>query len=292
MEYLFIVLIVVIIASIMVYQSSALKGMHSIHEQRIFPEEVRNILLEKMSVDVELMKAEREDVKVTLSGGVKGKDQDRFHLETNHEGEDLRIEVIEKDTRFGVGLWKNVTLQVEIPQERLGSLMVRTSSGDIDVKGVSTSHSTYESSSGDLTIQGLEHTNMKIQTSSGDVFLNRVQSNHAQISTGSGEVIGEHFDPGTGVFETSSGEISIKSKRLSGDMKASTSSGDFNFIVEEPPDSVSVDFQSNSGEVDVVLEGMDFEVRKNHEVLGKKAEGKVSVVAESSSGDLLVRGNE
>jgi DUF4097 and DUF4098 domain-containing protein YvlB len=288
-EYLFIVLIIVSVAGIITYQKLGMKGIHSIHEEAIFPKDVLNIQLEKVSVDVELTKSEREDVNVTLSGQVKGKYQDLFHLETNHEGENLRIEVTEKDTRFGVGLWENVTLQVEVPQERLGSLMVSTSSGDIDVKGVSTSHSTYETSSGDLTIEEQEQKNLKIQTSSGDVFLNRVRSHHTEISTGSGEVVGEFFDPGACVLETSSGEISIKSHRLAGDIQTSTSSGDIRLIFEEKPDSVSVDFQSSSGEADVDLDGMEFEVRKKHNVRGRKANGLFSVVSESSSGDLLMR---
>lgn len=288
-EYLLIVLIIVVVAILITYKQSGLGKIHSIHKEEFFSKAVRNIQMEKMSVDVELIKREREDVKVTLSGQVRGKDHDHFQLETSQDGENLQIEVTEKENRFGVGLWKKMTLHVEVPHERLGSLMISTSSGDIDVKGVSTSHSTYESSSGDLTIEDQEQKNLKIQTSSGDVFLNRVQSHITEISTGSGEVMGERFDPGAAVFETSSGEISIKSQRLAGDIQTSSSSGDIRVLFEEKPASILVDFKSNSGEADVDIDGMDYEVRKNNEVRGRKAEGGFSVVAESSSGDLLVR---
>lgn len=166
--------------------------------------------------------------------------------------------------------------------------MVETSSGDIDIKGLTIKHSTLTASSGDVAMVDVIHENLQIQTSSGDVLLKKVRSRNTDIHTSSGEVFGEKFDYGTGVFGSSSGEIRIQANEMLGDVTASTSSGDIRFFYEEEPASCKLVCQSNSGEAQINWTGVNYEVKKENEVRGTKAEGEYQFSAETSSGDLKV----
>lgn len=284
-----IVLLVLVVGAVVLFKGSSAKKSHSIYQEEIFSRNVHNIQVETLSADVEVVKSMGDDVKVTLTGQVSEKDRNHFSLVTKQESENLSVEVTEKHTSFGLSYRKDVTLRVEAPDGKRGSLMMKTTSGEIDVSGMEVSNTTIETTSGDVTLEDQRQKNLIIQTSSGDVLLKSVQSRNTDIHTSSGEVDGQRFDPGVARFGTSSGEINIHSQRLQGDIEAFTSSGDIYFSFEEEPDSLRVDYQSNSGDADVRLNGLDYEVREEHKVRAKKEEGQFSIRAESSSGDLLLR---
>lgn len=287
MEFL-LILIIAIVGVALLYQRSNGGKTYQIHKQERFSGGIKNLQVESTSVDVEVVKVDREEWSVILSGSVFEKDKEHFTLSHDQQGENLTVKLMEEKKRFGIQMRKDMKLLIEVPVETIGSLMVETSSGDIDIKGIAINHSTLTASSGDVTIADVVHENLKIQTSSGDVLLKKVRSGNTEIHTSSGEMFGEKFDYGTGVFGSSSGEIRIQATKMLGDVKASTSSGDIRFFYEEEPVSCKLLYQSNSGEAQINWTGLDYEVKKENEVRGTKAEGEFHLTAETSSGDLKV----
>ncbi|MGR9050676.1 DUF4097 family beta strand repeat-containing protein [Halobacillus faecis] len=285
---LMLVLIIAIIGVALLYQRSNGGKTYHLHIQEKFTDEIKNLQVESTSVDVEVVKVDREEWKVTLSGTVYEKDKEHFTLFHDQQGENLIVKVTEEKTRFGIQMRKDMKLLIEVPAETIGALMIETSSADIDIEGLAVHHSTLTASSGDVTMADVVQENLQIQTSSGDVLLKRVQSGKSDIHTSSGELFGEKFNYGTGVFGSSSGEIRIQAARMLGDVKASTSSGDIRFFYEEEPASCQLVYISNSGEAEINWTGLDYEVKKDNEVRGTKADGEYQLSAETSSGDLRV----
>ncbi|WP_167449409.1 DUF4097 family beta strand repeat-containing protein [Halobacillus trueperi] len=284
-------ILVLMIASVgiaLLYQRSNGRKTYQLHNQERFTEEINNLHVESTSVDVEIVKVDGEAWSITLSGTVYEKDKEYFKLFHERQGENLTLRVTEEKTRFGIQMRKDMKLLIEVPVETVGSLMVDTSSGDIDIKGIAINHSTLTASPGDVTIADVVHENLQIQTSSGDVLLKKVRSGNTDIHTSSGEVFGEKFDYGTGLFGSSSGEIRIQATKMLGDVTASTSSGDIRFFYEEEPASCKLVYQSNSGEAQINWTGLNYEVKKENEVRGTKAEGEFHLTVETSSGDLKV----
>ncbi|MYL49985.1 DUF4097 family beta strand repeat protein [Halobacillus litoralis] len=200
------IILILMIATVgvaLLYQRSNGGKTHHLHKQERFTEEIKNLQVESTSVDVEVVKVEGEEWRLTLSGNVYEKDKDHFTLSHEQKGNNLTLRVTEEKTRVGIQMRKDMKLLIEAPVKTIGSFMVETSSGDIDVEGLAIHHSTLTASSGDVTIADMIHENLQIQTSSGDVLLKNVQSRNTDIHTSSGEVFGEKFDFGTGVFGSS-----------------------------------------------------------------------------------------
>ncbi|WLR47402.1 DUF4097 family beta strand repeat-containing protein [Halobacillus litoralis] len=286
MEFI-LILIIAIVGIALLYQRSNGGKTYHLHKQEGFAGAIKNLQVESTFVDVEVVRVDREEWSVTLSGTVYEKDKEHFTLSHHRQGENLTLRVNEEKT-FGIQMRKDMKLLIEIPAETLGSLMIETSSADIDVEGLAVNHSTLTASSGDVTMADVIQENLQIQTSSGDVLLKRVESRNSDIHTSSGELFGEKFDYGTGVFGSSSGEIRIQAAKMLGDVRASTSSGDIRFFYEEEPASCQLVYMSNSGEAAINWTGLDYEVKKDNEVRGTKADGEYHLTAETSSGDLRV----
>ncbi|GEN52734.1 DUF4097 family beta strand repeat-containing protein [Halobacillus faecis] len=285
---LILILIIAMVGITLLYQRSNGEKTYHLHKQEKFAGEIKNLQVESTSVDVEVVKVDREGWSVTLSGTIYEKDKEHFTLSHDRQGGNLTLRVNEEKTRFGIQMRKNMKLFIEVPAETLGSFMIETSSADIDVEGLRINHSTLTSSSGDVTMADVVQENLQIQTSSGDVLLKRVQSGNSDIHTSSGELFGEKFNYGTGVFGSSSGEIRIQAAKMLGDVRASTSSGDIRLFYEEEPASCKLDYLSNSGEAEINWTCLDYEVKKDNEVRGTKADGEYHLTAETSSGDLKV----
>ncbi|MBN9654053.1 DUF4097 family beta strand repeat protein [Halobacillus sp. GSS1] len=287
MEWI-LILMVAVVGAALLYQWSNGKKTYHINEQASFNEEIKNLQVDSTSVDVEVVKSDSDEWRITLSGTVYENDKEHFVLFHEQQAENLNVRVVEEKTKFGVQMRKDMKLLIEVPAETIGSIRVETSSADIDVAGLTTNHSTFTASSGDVTIADVIQENLQIQTSSGDVLLKKVQSRNTDIHTSSGELFGEKFDYGTGVFGSSSGEIRVQATKMLGDVKAATSSGDIRFFYEEEPSSCKLIYQSNSGEAKINWTGLHYEVKKENEVRGTKADGEFHLTAETSSGDLRV----
>ncbi|MEC3885696.1 DUF4097 family beta strand repeat-containing protein [Halobacillus sp. HZG1] len=287
MEWILILMVAVVGAALLYHWSNGKKTYH-INEQASFHERIKNLQVESTSVDVEIVKADGDEWKVTLSGTVHENDRKHFVLFHEQEAENLTVKVMEEKTKIGIQMRKDMKLLIEVPAETIRSIKVETSSADIDVDGLAANHSTFTASSGDVTVADVVQENLHIQTSSGDVLLKKVQSRNTDIHTSSGELFGENFDYGTGMFGSSSGEIRVQATKMHGDVKAATSSGDIRFFYEEEPSSCTLIYHSNSGEAKINWTGFHYDVKKENEVRGIKAEGEFHLTAETSSGDLRV----
>lgn len=237
---------------------------------------IKNIQIEATSTDVKIIPTVKDDLKVTLSGEVNKEYEEVFDLNLKEMGDTLQIELIQKPIFFNnfntdtVVFINRVDLYVEIPQKLYDSFDVKVSSGDIDA-------------------EQLQAKELILSTNSGDVAAHNAMVSNLTVVTSSGNIELTNSTVKTSVLEASSGNITISHEELKGDIKAITASGDITIDLEQENESLTIDFKTSSGDVDVKREGYLYEEKSEAQAIGKKGSGEYNIEARVSSGDITFK---
>jgi DUF4097 and DUF4098 domain-containing protein YvlB len=180
-------------------------------------------------------------------------------------------------------------------------LVARTSSGDVAANGgfdgceLTSSYgdisaagirgvTTLKTSSGDVLLEGIEAASVDAQSQYGDVHASNLRAGSVRLSTSSGEVRARQID---GALVLHSGYGDLSGEDLSGDLEATTSSGDIS--VGALRGSARRKLTTRYGDVSVSDATGELEAQTSSgDVLVSGADGSVS--AKSSYGDVVVSG--
>ncbi|SFF96277.1 DUF4097 and DUF4098 domain-containing protein YvlB [Halobacillus alkaliphilus] len=264
-----------------------------VHKEEAFTaSDIREVHVNTSSADVQFIKGESDEIQVTLSGYARKWKQYSYEAkETNGE---LKIK-LEKNHGLGLSFGfirgDDLKLLVEVPEQKLESVKINTSSSEVSLRDLQVSHLIASSSSGDIEVSNLQmEEKLNIHSSSGDVMMTDIKGPDAvvELATSSGDIEGYGLLVNEMKADSSSGKVDISHKRLAGNLTATTSSGDVTFSFEEEPPSFMLSYQSSSGEERIQLDGIDYERRSDHEVKGYKGDQKYQIVVETSSGNFTL----
>lgn len=233
--------------------------------------DISEIEMDLSSTDISIHPTEDEKITVDFNGKISKKLKNKIKLDVQEKGNRLKIGLKGEDQiKLNIGvLIIDTQVDVYLPHKVYDSLKIDNSSGDIEMK--------------DLKVKELS-----LGTSSGDLILHNVESNSHLFHTSSGEmnlsnVIGDL------TLESSSGDIFIQNEQASGNISANTSSGDISVEFQQEPKSLAINFSASSGEADVTLNDVNYEVKSEHQVIGKIGSGEYKVNAHTSSGDFYLK---
>ncbi|WP_335873062.1 DUF4097 family beta strand repeat-containing protein [Bacillus sp. 2205SS5-2] len=271
--------------------------------------QIRNISVQGSSMDVNVLPSDKDNIDIKLRGEVSERVKDHFNLQVKQVNDFLSVEMERKkfSAPFGV-IVVRLTLDLFIPKKIYESLLVKTSSGEIELHLVKSKNIELKTSSGDIRVKDIEETEaIKLSASSGDMILTGGQARFTQLETSSGDIIMRKFGgsqleassssgkidicgyQGNLHVESSSGDINLLYDELTGHLKAKTSSGSVKLSYQIEPSSFNLDFKGSSGEADIHVKGIEYEKNTDHVVLGTKGAGDYSLQVRTSSGDFLMQ---
>jgi DUF4097 and DUF4098 domain-containing protein YvlB len=128
----------------------------------------------------------------------------------------------------------------------VASLVVRTASGDADIKCVQASNVEIGTASGDISADALQGVNARFSTASGDIDINDCHGEFLEAGTASGD-IDVKADYKKYSVKSQSGEVSLES-RHDADVIAHSTSGDVDVRMAEALETYQVSMHSVSGE--------------------------------------------
>lgn len=182
-----------------------------------------------ISTDINVVPAEREEVRVLLSGVFNTK---KPELQMYSEGSTLHVKVKAANGCNFLLSNSNLVLDIQIPGSYANKLKIISSSGDVTIKQLKLKNLAFDLSSGDATFKDLTVDKFEYKCSSGDLN-------------------GDNITTKSTVIHTSSGDIMMK--KFSGDLKADDSSGDIKVQYETFKNSVNIN--TSSGNVELSLPG-------------------------------------
>jgi len=249
----------------------------SIEIELFLPEGIVLVEAGSTSGDMELNEIAPEEVVLhTKSGDVR----------TNHIVCDrVSMETMSGDIELVKSIVKNVVLTTKSGDcnvdrlegiEGVSGLVIRTASGDVEVKCVQAAKVEISTASGDISADALQGVSAKFHTASGDVSVEDCHGELLEAGTASGD-IDVNADYKKYMVQSQSGEIAIES-RHDADVIANSTSGDVDVRIVEALETYQVTTHSVSG--DCTTSG------QTH------SESKVptrNIEAKTISGDIAVR---
>jgi len=178
-----------------------------IERETIDVEKIHNLSITTGEADVEFFLHHEPRVEIVLETYENGPE-----LLLHYEGNSLKIEAkSDQDIIQSIFLRRTPTcsLQITLPNNISDEYLIKTGSGDVD-------------------LDGLELVKLEVTTGSGDIRISNIVTAMTEISSGSGDLYIQSVLSEEMIVQTSSGDAYLK--RISGNLFASSSSGDIDVI--------------------------------------------------------------
>jgi lia operon protein LiaG len=232
------------------------------------------INVQTSSIDVLVIESPGSSLELLLHGSVfTGRKEAIPHLSAVQRDDVLEVTTQQEDgKKFVVGFFSSdLVLELRVPAAYSERVVVRTSSGDIELSSLRVSTLTTETSSGDQLLEDLE-----VQQS--------------QLTSTSGRIRAEAFR-GAARAKSSSGDITLSYEAFDGDLEIRSSSGDVRLFLTDEAD-FRLQAKASSGDIQcdfpVTLAGAGSEM-SNNTLNGLIGEGAHQVMVTTSSGDITIR---
>lgn len=276
------------------------------------------------STDVLLCPSDQENITVELKGQVSKRIEDIYKIDVKQSNDRLDVGVMKRKSFILFGfIMDRSKLQIQVPQKWYETLIVHTSSGDIESDDLKADTLDIRTSSGDVRVKRAEakgdlsfetssgkiHTShlksgteigmrtssggidvdemvsesIKLKASSGDMDIRNVSAKEITLVTSSGEIDVRDID-GHLTVETSSGDIDITNKNIYGQWDLRAGSGDVSVKLANP-ESLSITFNGGSGDAKVKINGVDYQMKTEHSLVGKIGAGEHKLNVRTGSGD-------
>ena len=210
------------------------------------------------------------------------------------EIEDMVLSNVSISGGSGTIIVRNVTgekCSIKVGSGRISAGMIRastvlsTSSGDVNVDGVSGTEHSLASSSGNVSAGLVSGTRSELKCSSGKIEVGTaIGIVNAVNSSGSITITGLQ---GSGNFETNSGTISIGFIEPSGDVSFAASSGNINIAVSKNV-AFTLDAETSSGTVEFVTNDGREKIKRESVLYSVGASPEFTIKARVNSGSVNV----
>jgi lia operon protein LiaG len=196
-----------------------------------------------------------------------------------------------KGQHFVLGFYSDdLVLEIGVPEQYRSRLVVRTSSGDVEMNDQILSTLSVHTSSGDMQLSSIQAATVSLESSSGDQEAESIQAENSELTSTSGDVRVGDLQGGAKV-KSSSGEITLSYLEFNADLGVRSSSGDVKLFLTEAA-QFRLEARASSGDISceypVTLAGASSEMSRN-KVIGTVGDGTHQVVVQTSSGDIAIR---
>lgn len=261
-------------------------------EQQVDVRNIKWISIQTDSADMKIIPYEGDKISVSVSGEMSKKLNEQYRLNIIENGDKLEILYLPEGNKLGIllGSEKDVDVTVSLPNKVYRELMISSASGDIDSKGIKAENLGIESSSGEVILQDSQlEGNLIIQSTSGDVLLEQNKINEFTIESSSGKVDFVDVTSNNGQIQTVSGKVIVVLQEAMNDLHIKTTSGDIDTSFEQNPKSLTFKYKGTSGKPILELDGIVYEVKNEHHVVGMIGNGENILTVESASGDFTAK---
>jgi DUF4097 and DUF4098 domain-containing protein YvlB len=261
-----------------------LKGGITVDEQESFsPEGINEINVQTSSIDVFIGNSEGSSIEIYLHGTVhtsRSEVMPKLTAELSGDTLDITTER-EHGQHFVLGFYSDdIVLEIRVPEQYRNRLVVRTSSGDVDIIDQNLSELSVDTSSGDMQLRSIHSATVSLESSSGDQEAESIQAEHSELTSTSGDIrVGDL--QGGATAKSSSGEITISYLDFTADMEVRSSSGDVKLFLTETA-QFFLEAKSSSGDIRC-------EFMSRNTVVGMIGDGTHQVVVRTASGDITIR---
>lgn len=247
------------------------------------------ITIDSVSEEVRVTEGTGTDIQARLHGTVSSTSADAVpHLSAQARGSTADIGIDRKPVYVGIE-WSNLVLDVSVPKGYKGKLEVHSVSGSLDVAGHPYEALTLRTTSGSMRADAVSAGRFAARTTSGSLSVASLAAGSSEISSTSGSIklTGVSGD----LSATSvSGEVEVSYTAMPGKLDVQTTSGSVR--VQLPTDaSFTLDARSTSGDVTCrfPMVVQDSSGGGGHHVLaGKVGSGAGLVTVRTVSGGIRV----
>ena len=229
---------------------------------------VERIVIKTVNTDINVIPAVINRVDVDFYGNIKTNLAAEIpKLKTGLDNGILSIEITQPRT-INIGLinLSQLQLDVYVPNDYKGEIMVATVSGDLNIHDLGLARLDFTSTSADIESDSVTAGDFSINTSSGDVLMKNME--------------------GMLDINTISGDVKAGIKELKGNIYIKTISGDM--LVALPGQS-EFDFTFSSVSGDILNQfGAQIDFAENGKMEGFVGEGDYKITAETVSGDITI----
>lgn len=166
----------------------------------------------------------------------------------------------------------------------------KSTSGDLNLKGILAKESSYSASSGQINLAGtISSEKTQIKTTSGEIKVNELMGNY-DIKTSSGYIRIKSLLVGSGNIEATSGDINVDYKDMGDYSNIKSSSGSVHANIDK---NVSFEFEGkcSSGKIDTNFD-LNYKTKRGNEVNGKVGDSPYrKLTITTTSGDINIKRN-
>lgn len=268
-------------------------AMITLQEEKEFDVDGINVLnFETTAADVEIIPSSTDRMTVKLEGEIEKKLKDKLNLSIEEEGDQLKVTYLSNDNSLGFkfGSEKDVILQVTVPEKAYKEFSVRTTSGDVDLEGVTAENMKIVSTSGVQAIKRFESEGtILLQSTSGNFKLERNVLNNFSIESTSGNVEMEALVSQSGKINTTSGNVAMIIEEMINKLEINTTSGYVKTTFRKNPESLKINFKGESGKPDIRLKDIMYEDKDKNSAIGVIGDGINTLTVKTTSGDFTAK---
>ena len=239
--------------------------------------------------DLRVVPDDRDTIRVIQYGPASGLDS-RYLIHTSRSGSALNVSSSGTDVHVFFGLIPYTRVEISVPEKYDGSILAGTTSGDVDVEGVSASSLRIETTSGEADAADIRNAReVTVSATSGDAELSRFSASDVTVRTTSGDVDVNEVQADSLRSETTSGDAELVSIHAD-TLQCSASSGSVS--VRGASEVGVADIDSTSGDVSTTFDTLREYTRSatsgSTDLTVKDAAELKSIRAEASSGDVYI----
>ncbi len=263
------------------------KNAKFIKEQKNFPiKDAESLVFKSQSTPINILFEERQDVEVAFEGYYKAsKNYKPPTLKVFENGTEKGAEITTPPAVFTMYLNTDFKLTVKLPLSYKNKLQVTSSSGNLKLPKVDLDTLVLETTSGDINAEEINSEIFQMVTSSGTMGVTTIYSKQLIAESTSGNITLGDASSESAKIETSSGTVNVE--QATGDVKISSTSGNIQVSKGEAVTRYQVDSSSGTVTLDGLVGGSIIETTSgNIEVAMVSIEEEITI--ESSSGTVTV----
>lgn len=254
--------------------------------------DVENLIFASQSTAIDIIFEDRQDVEGVFEGYYKAsKNYKPPTLKVFENGTEKRMELVSPQASFSIGISitssTDFNLTIKVPMAYKNKLQVTSSSGNLNLPKVDLKTLVLETTSGDINAEAINTEAFQIATSSGTTIVGLINSKQFSVESTSGNISTGDVTSESVKIATASGTIivgNINSKQLS----AESISGDIS-IGEVTSESVNI--ETSSGTINVDQASGDVKISSTSgDIQVSKGEAVTKYQVDSSSGTITLDG--
>ncbi|MCY8931448.1 DUF4097 domain-containing protein [Bacillus atrophaeus] len=245
------------------------------------PHEINSMTISAENIHVHVIAEERNDISASITGK-SGK------LYVTENGKTLGLTAKEKGFQF-LNFFHQSSLVVRVPYAYKDEILVRSSSGDIDLDGngsLALRDLSAKSSSGNMTFKNAKIKDLEVKGSSGNTVLSELETKTASIRSASGNASLANVSGSLDV-QMSSGNLNASFQEINFPASLKLASGNVKMSLPEKGD-FTVNAATTSGNINPSYSFDDKNLDQN-KLTGKRGSGKQQIEIKVTSGNVTIR---